>query len=159
MNLNSLRVLLAAPFASLFLVLSLCAFVIQPPASTGFRIPMVRLHRNSQEGLVCDGRSEFVRLTKDGKIWINETELPMNQLRPTVTTLMENRAERVIYVVVDSDVSYGQFADLLDKVEGTTADLHILVISGENRRTLERGLDPCDYFYPEEGFVTPTAMP
>jgi biopolymer transport protein ExbD len=99
-----LRSLIAPAMASLFLMLSLCAFMVQRPASVGFRIPMVRLHHDPLEPYDCDGRTEFLRLTKDGKTWINETEIPADQVRQRVATLMEDRAERVVYVVVDSEL-------------------------------------------------------
>jgi hypothetical protein len=38
MDLNRLRLLVAAPMASLFLVLSLCAFVMQQPGSVGWQV-------------------------------------------------------------------------------------------------------------------------
>jgi biopolymer transport protein ExbD len=132
-----LRTLIAPAMASLFLVLSLCAFVVQRPASVGFRIPMVRIHHNPQE-ISCDGRFEFFRLTNDGKTWINSTEIPADQVRLKVADLMENRAERVVFVVVDSELSYGQVVEFLGKIEGATDDLHVIVISGEIRREFMR---------------------
>lgn len=120
--------------ASLFLVLCLCAFVVQRPESVGFRIPMVRIHRTYQHEFSCDGRFEFIRLTRDGKTWINATEIPTDQVRQRVAALMENRAERVIYVIVDSELSYGQFAAFMDRIEGATDDLYVIVVSGETRR-------------------------
>ena len=130
----------------------------------GFRIPMIRIHHNPQE-ISCDGRFEFLRLTKDGRTWINEAEIPVEQLRQRIATLMEDRAERVVYVIVDSDLSYGQFTAFLDRVEGATDGLHVVVFSGEIRREFERpralvnpltrhelGQEPsevCDFIYPE----------
>jgi hypothetical protein len=129
-----IRTLIAPAMASLFLVLSLCAFVVQRPEPVGFRIPMVRIHRTYQHEFSCDGRFEFFRLTRDGKTWINATEIPEDQVRLKVAHLMENRAERVVYVMVDSELSYGQFAAFMDSIEGATDDLHIIVVSGEIRR-------------------------
>jgi len=99
---------------------------------------MVRIHRTYQNEFSCDGRFEFIRLTKDGKTWINEAEIPVNQVRQRVAALMEDRAERVVYVVVDSELSYGQFAEFLGKIVGATDDLHVIVISGEIRREFEK---------------------
>ncbi|MGA3045944.1 MAG: hypothetical protein ABSD67_04940 [Terracidiphilus sp.] len=154
MDLDRLLGLLAAPFASLFLVLSLCAFVVRMPASTGVRIPMVRIHHNPDELTDCGGRSEFVRLTKGGRTWINDSETPADQLAPAVASLMENRAERVVHVIVDSDFSYGRFAEFLDKVARSTTGLHVVVISGEVRKAFEQSHAPCDFVYPANEFTT-----
>ena len=137
MDLNRLYALIAAQLASLFLVLVLCTFEVRRPVSVGFRIPMLRIHRTAQDEFSCDDRSVFLRITRDGKTWINATEIPADQVRSTVATLMENRAERVVYVVVDSELSYGEFARFLDSVEGATEDLHVVVVSGEIRRQFE----------------------
>jgi biopolymer transport protein ExbD len=155
MDLNRLLAILAAPFACLFLLLALYTFAVQKPASTGFRVPMIRLHHNPQEPTDCGGRTEFVRLTRDGKTWINEDEVAPDRLARTVSRLMENRAERVVYVVVDSDLSYGQFAGFLDKVEGSTTDLHVVVISGQILRAFQMNHDVCDFVYPATEFARP----
>jgi biopolymer transport protein ExbD len=153
MDFNRLLAVLPAPFAGLFLVLSLLAFVAQTPVSEGIRIPVIRLHHDAQEPTDCDGRSEFVRLTADGKTWINSGEVPENRLTVTIADLMENRAERVAYLVAVSDLSYGQFAGVLDKVTGAATDLHIVVVSGEIRRALEtNGELLCDFVYPAVEF-------
>jgi len=155
MDLNRLRLLLAAPLASLFLVLSLCAFVTQRPASSGFLIPMVRLHHDPQEPLGCDGRPEFIRLTHDEKTWINEAEVPSDQLPHAISDLMENRAERVVYVIVDSDLSYGQFAAFLDRIANSTTDLRVVVVSGEVLIAFKKRPDHCDFVYPINEFAPP----
>jgi len=148
MDFNRLRLIVAPALASLFLILSLCAFVVQRPVSAGFRVPMVRIHHDPQEPYDCDGRPEFLRLTKDGRTWVNEAEIPGGQLASTVASLMENRAERVVYVMVDSELSYGQFAGFLGKIAAATSDLHVVVVSGEVRRAFEKRPDLCDFVYP-----------
>lgn len=153
MDLTRLRTLLAAPFARLFLLLSLCAFVVQRPPSTGFQIPVIRIHHNPQEPTDCGGRSEFIRLTRDGRTWINEDEVAPGRLAPAVSELMENRAERVVYVVVDSDLSYGEFANFQDKVSGATTDLHVVVVSGQILRAFQKSHDLCDFDYPPNTFA------
>jgi biopolymer transport protein ExbD len=154
MDLNRLRLLVAAPMASLFLVLSLCAFVLQQPRSVGIRIPMIRIHHNPHKPYDCEGRPVFLRLTKDGRTWMNSEELPADQLRQTVVNVMENRAERVVYMVVDSELTYGQFAGFLDKIEGATNDLHVVVVSGEVLREFEKNHDECDFIFPESEFTS-----
>jgi biopolymer transport protein ExbD len=146
------RVLIAPAMASLFLVLSLCAFVVQKPESVGIRIPMIRIHHDPHEPYDCGGRPVFVRLTRDGKSWINETEVTSNRLVPVVSALMENRAERVVYVVVDSDLSYGQFVTFLDRIKGATDDLHVVVVSGVILKAFKENHDLCDFIYPGNDF-------
>jgi biopolymer transport protein ExbD len=113
---------------------------------------VIRLHHNPNEPTDCGGRVEFVKLTKDGRTWINDTEVSSNRLAPTISALMENRAERIVYVVGDSDLSYGQFVEFLGKVKNATTDLHVVVVSGEILRAFEENHDLCDFVYPEKEF-------
>jgi len=85
---------------------------------------------------------------------MNSEELPADQLRQTVVNVMENRAERVVYMVVDSELTYGQFAGFLDKIEGATNDLHVVVVSGEVLREFEKNHDECDFIFPESEFTS-----
>src|SRR5271169_6761579 len=137
MDVNRLFSLLAVPLAGIFLILILCTFAMRKPVSTGIRIPVIRLHHDPNEPTDCGGRSEFIRLTRDGRTWINEDEIPRDQLVPKIAELMESRVERAVYVVVDSEMSYGQFAEFLGQVAGAATDLHVVVVSGEVRRALE----------------------
>jgi biopolymer transport protein ExbD len=168
MDPDRLRVLLAAPLASLFLVLSLCAFVVERPVSTGIDIPMIRIHRDPNRALDCGSRAIFMRLTADGKSWMNETEIPTNQIESTIAAKMENRAEKIVYVFVDSELSYGQFMWFTNKLSRAVPSLHLLVISGEVRRefvasrakfgkAFDKGqfvkmepLDECDFVIPKQ---------
>jgi len=142
--------LLAAPMASLFLILLVFGLIDWRPASVGFRVPMIRLHHDPNEPSDCGGRAEFVRLTKDGRTWINSEEIPAGQVQAAVAAQMANRAERVVYVVADSELSYGQFASFLDRVSGATSDLHVVLVSGEIRRAFEKNYDVCDFRYPDK---------
>jgi hypothetical protein len=74
-------------------------------------------------------------------------------LVPAIAELMENRAERVVYVVVDSELSYGQFASFLGKVKGATTNLHVVVVSGQVLKALQQGHDLCDFVYPASEFA------
>jgi biopolymer transport protein ExbD len=154
MDLNRLRLLVAAPMASLFLVLSLCAFVLQQPRSVGIRIPMIRIHHKPMEMTDCGGNSVFLRMTKDGKTWMNSEELPADQLRQTVAKVMENRAERVVFVVVDSELTYSQFTGFWEKIAGATSDLHVIVVSGEVLREFKQNHDVCDFVISESEFTS-----
>jgi len=148
MNLDQLRAMLAAPVASLFLVLLLCAMVVSRPAATGFFVPVIRLHHNPNEPTDCDGLAELIRLTADERIWINGEAVQRDRLSSRIAEIMSNRAERIVYVVVDSRSSYGQFASFLDAVAGSTPELHTVVVSGEVLKAFEKDHDLCDFVYP-----------
>jgi hypothetical protein len=95
-----LRTLIAPAMASMFLVLSLCAFVAQSPAPVGMHLPLPQARMVPHED--CDflsDRNIVVQLQKDGNIRINETQVSHERLRPILTEIYAYRAEKFIYIV------------------------------------------------------------
>jgi hypothetical protein len=86
-----LRSLIAPAMASLFLMLSLCAFMVRRPASTGIQIPMIRLPEQSRNDCSDPNRIVYFRLAQDGTVWLSSTEIPTDRLTMIVEEVMENR--------------------------------------------------------------------
>jgi hypothetical protein len=80
---------------------------------------------------------------------INGRDIENRRLGPVIGEIMETRAERVVYVVPESEISYERFAQALDTLNGSAQDLHIAVLSGHLRQAFfERRLSPCDLAWP-----------
>ena len=139
MDLNRLRSLLAAPLASLFLILAFCTFELQKPPSVGMVLPLARVREIP--GYNCPGvdRTIYAQLHKDGSYWINETQVPANELRLRLAEIYENRQEKILPISSDPDVSYGEFANFYSKVESSTSNLRIIL----RTRQLDAQLDLC----------------
>ena len=153
MDLDRLLSIAAAPFCCMFLIVLVVSMArVRPQGSVGHSVPVVRIHHDPQEPTDCGGRTEFIRLTKDGRTWINEDQVPANRLVQRIAGLMKNRAERVVYFIADSELSFGQFAEFLDKVSGATSDLRVVVVSGEARRAFEKSHDVCDFVLSPDSF-------
>lgn len=155
MDLDRLRSLLAVPMASLFLVLVLCVFGVQKPPSVGIHLPLpkVRVHPYKDCDFLSD-RSIVLQLHKHGSTFINETRVSHEELRSILVEIYENREERVIYILPDSDVSFWEFADIYNKVASSINGLHIVLstklLDGELHQCPEGsscGLDWPDHTY------------
>lgn len=130
--------------ASLFLVLSLCAFVVQRPKSVGMSVTILKVWVHPYKD--CDflsDRSIVVQLHKDVSIRINETRVSPDELRSRLALIYENREEKVVYILSDSDVSFGEFADIYNRVASSTSNLHIVLIT----RQLDKELQQCPSGY------------
>jgi biopolymer transport protein ExbD len=140
MDPNRLRVLLAAPLASLFLVLSLCAFVVQKPASVGIHLPMERAQIDpTRHCEVLDGTVSLV-LHKDGSAWLNNiTPFSASELGPKLSEIYAPRFEKLIFLYPDSEISFGDFAKVYNIVSSSTNDLHIYLTSPQ----LDEEFDTC----------------
>ncbi len=158
MDLNRLRALLAVPMASLFLVLVLCVFAVQKPGSMGMRIPIIRMPEMPKNDCSDPNRIVYLRLAQDGSVWLNSTQIPLDQLTAIIKVVMENRSDRILYVVADPHISYGQFQSLLDKIAAAKLVLHIALLTDQFRAGLERehGQAYCELEWPEN---EPSSMP
>jgi biopolymer transport protein ExbD len=139
MDLDRLRLLVAAPMAGLFLILSLCAFVMQRPASVGMWVPMLRVREIPDYDCPGVDRTIVVRLLKSGIIKINETDVLANELRARLAEIYENRQEKILPVYSDPEVSFGDFATFYANVVSSTSDLHIIL----RTRQLDAQLEQC----------------
>jgi biopolymer transport protein ExbD len=142
MDLNRLRVLVAAPLASLFLVLVLCTFEVQKPVSVGMRIPLTRVQMISDYHCPGVDRTIVVLLHKDGSYWINETQVPAHELRTRLAEIYEDREEKILPLFADPDASFSEFADFYNKVASSTSNLHIIL----RTRQLQADLNLCPEF-------------
>jgi biopolymer transport protein ExbD len=132
------RALIAPAIASLFLVLSLCAFMVQRPSSVGIRIPLLPLHPEAHPPGYCNYMPIVFWLTQDGRMWINVYEQSPDKLSAKITEIMEYRADKRVYVVSDSGVTYGKFVDFLSRIVGASPDLHVVLLSGQLRHEVEQ---------------------
>jgi biopolymer transport protein ExbD len=139
MDLSRLRALVAAPLASLFLVLVLCTFEVRRPVSAGIHVPITRVRTDPIDS--CEGVDRWivVLLHKDGSAWINEAPVPAGELRSRLAEIYENRKYKLIYMFSDPDVSFGEFANFYNTVASSTSDLQI----GLRTRKLEAQLERC----------------
>ena len=163
MNAWQIRMWLAAPMASLFLILGVCAFAIQRTPSEGIYIPVLRLSAQFTENeFSCDGRFHFVQLMADGTTKLNEQSIPFEQLEARLAERMEGQLAKAVFVVPDSDISYQRFVAALDAIHNASSDVHIGVLSGELRHQYQQGWEsdglleprhvPCDLIWPSQEF-------
>ena len=142
---------MAAPFSAVFLILTLWVMAATQVEPVGVYLPVLRLARRAPL-YSCDGRFVFVQLLSNGETRINGQLVQHdNDLGPLVRTIMESRAERVVYVVPDTQIQYGRFVEALSILHNAAADLHLAVLSGRLRdEYFSRGLEPCDIAWPQE---------
>lgn len=102
-------------------------------------VPIVPLHPEAHPSGNCNSRATVLWLTLDDRMRINESVIPSRKFRPTITDIMENRTERKVYVFAESGVTYGQFADFMDRVVGASPNLRVILLSGQLRQEVKAG--------------------
>jgi biopolymer transport protein ExbD len=142
---------LLASMVGLLLILSICAITSEKPASTGMHVPIIRFGVLPNEG--CDAvnsRSIVISIKSDGSILINETHIPLGELKGRLTDIYTNRSVKLAFIMPDPDVTFGKFANAYDMVASSTQDLHIGLLSPQLVNApaqCDSALD-CDLFWP-----------
>jgi biopolymer transport protein ExbD len=134
-----LRALIAPAMSSLFLVLSLCAFVVQRPQSVGMDIPILKVWVHPYKD--CDflsDRSIVVQLRNDGSTRINQTLVSPDELRSRLAEIYESREEKIVYILSDSNISFTKFANIYNKAVSSTSDLHVVLITSQLDREFQQ---------------------
>ena len=153
------RTLIAPAMASLFLVLSLCAFVMQGSEPVGVHVPMPRIQRHADWRECEDDMPIFVIIHKNGSVFIRQTQESPDDLAPTIALIMSNReTERAVYVMPDSDVPFSLVAEIYDKIPSLTENLHVFLVTeqiksfAESNDVSEMHVGICDFEWPENGY-------
>ncbi len=120
--------LMAAPMAAVFLMLALMHFTFIKPDSRGEKISLLK-RKTTPLNEICDGRVEVLQIKSDGSTWINSEQFSDDQAIKQFQHLMENRAERVAYVVIEPGVSVQRAIDSIDKIHNSTDDLHMALLT------------------------------
>lgn len=156
-----------APLASLFLALSLYAFLAGAPRPVGIRVPTLKLRQHSP-GYACeDDRWLVVWLRDGGKVQINETPIDREQLAAKIKLIFENRIGRVAYLLADPEVSFAEAAWAIDRIESALPGMHVILLTPEFKKLtmlppLRVDAKPhdyvpsCDWEWAENGFDAPS---
>ena len=169
MDFNRLQSLIAAPLASLFVILCLCWFGAQRPREpVGINVPTLKMRRHSV-GYGCeDDRWVVVWLRGGGKLQINETPMEREQLAPTIRLIFENRVSRVAYLMADPGVNVAEAAWALDSIGSATSGMHVVLMTPNFKKLAELPvpvhivpnpgpyIPPCDWEWAENGYEAPS---
>jgi len=157
MGLERFRTLLALPFASLFLILLACMFVVQRPASMGIRISIMRLRPVPLSN--CEFNGFTVHLRSDGIVVGSGLEgpVPEETVLSRIKEARDNIQDETIFVIADPDVPYSKFAQLIADIHNAAPPDHIGVVTREGQITehqyssgkaLEMLADRCRFEWP-----------
>ena len=123
----------AAPLASLFLILSLCAFSMKP-AATGEMLFPAQILPSQDCG---DGNPIFFLLKSDGQAIVNRQLMPVHQAFDRISREMDHRAERSVYISADPEVSVDEVVHAINQMLHDTPDLILSAFTTSQRRRFE----------------------
>lgn len=141
----------AAPLASIFLILSLCAFRLRQAPSTGERLILTRVVSNCG-----DGREIFFRLGEDQVVDVNGVPMPTLQAISYVGEILKTRAEKAIYFSAAANTSLAEVETVMARLRTDTPDVFIFAVTSEELSSLRNKLSPPGSDYAGERCIAPS---
>jgi biopolymer transport protein ExbD len=76
-----------------------------------------------------DSRRVVLQMASDGALRINQDGVGENELVPNLTTIFKTRAEKIIFVKADTELSYDIFIYRIGKLKRAIPDLRMVLMT------------------------------
>jgi biopolymer transport protein TolR len=104
------------PFVDVMLVLLIIFMVTAPLLTVGVQVD---LPESNADSLQSDNEPLELTISKDGNIFIQETEVNIKELIPKLIAITDNRLDTKIYVRGDEVINYGKVMRVLGELSGS----------------------------------------
>ena len=104
------------PFVDVMLVLLIIFMVTAPLLTVGVQVD---LPERNADSLQSDNEPLELTISKDGNIYIQETEINIKELSPKLIAITDNRLDTKIYVRGDEVINYGKVMRVLGELSGS----------------------------------------
>jgi biopolymer transport protein TolR len=103
------------PFVDVMLVLLIIFMVTAPMLTVGVPIDLPKTEANTDNG---GGQKEplTVSVNADGKIFIQEMEITLDEIVPKLTAISKSGFEEIIYIRGDRRTNYGALMQIMGKI-------------------------------------------
>ena len=98
------------PFVDVMLVLLVIFMVTAPMIQQGID---VELPKTQSEGLKSPSEALVVTVKRDGQIFVQRSEVPMQELEAKLDSIFAARGDREVFLRADEQVAYGTVARTL----------------------------------------------
>ena len=98
------------PFVDVMLVLLIIFMVTAPLMEQGID---VELPKTQSQGLRNDNQPLVVTVKREGTIFVQNAQIPLDQLGAKLEAIFESRGDRLVYLRADEKVAYGTVAKTL----------------------------------------------
>ena len=110
------------PMVDVMLVLLIIFMVITPMLSKGVSVDLVMTKNPIPMQAADKSDAIVVAVTRDGKTYLNTTQLPPDQLPPKVKDLLTNKLDKTVFVKADSRARYERVVDVVDNLRAAGVD-------------------------------------
>ena len=124
------------PMVDVMLVLLIIFMVITPMLSKGISVDMVKTVNPVSMQAADKSDAIIVAVTRDGKTYLNTTQMPAADLPGKVKDMLTNRLDKMCYVRADSRARYEKVVDVVNNLRAAGVDqLGLLTEQMQRKRT------------------------
>jgi biopolymer transport protein ExbD/biopolymer transport protein TolR len=110
------------PMADVMLVLLIIFMVVTPMLQKGVSVDMAKTNNPSTMTEADKEDSVLVAVARDGKYYLNQDRISIDDLTTKVTDLVANRIDKTIYVKGDYRAKYGDVVAVVDSLRNAGVD-------------------------------------
>ncbi|HTT66308.1 MAG TPA: biopolymer transporter ExbD [Bryobacteraceae bacterium] len=110
------------PMVDVMLVLLIIFMVITPMLSKGISVDMVKTVNPVPMQAADKSDAIIVAITRDGKTYLNTTQMPPDQLPGKVKDMLTNRLDKMCYIRADSRARYEKVVDVVNNLRAAGVD-------------------------------------
>jgi len=110
------------PMVDVMLVLLIIFMVITPMLSKGISVDMVKTINPIPMQAADKSDAIIIAVTRDGKTYLNTTQMPADQLPGKVKDMLTNRLDKTCYLRADSRARYEKVVDVVDNLRAAGVD-------------------------------------
>jgi biopolymer transport protein ExbD/biopolymer transport protein TolR len=110
------------PMVDVMLVMLIIFMVITPMLSKGVSVDLVKTRNPIPMQAADKSDAVLVAVTRDGKTYLNTTQLAPADLPPKVKDLLVNRLDKTVFVKADSRARYERVVEVVDNLRAAGVD-------------------------------------
>jgi biopolymer transport protein ExbD len=110
------------PMVDVMLVLLIIFMVITPMLTKGIQVNMVKTKNPIAMQAADKSDAILIAVTKDGRSYLNNTQMPPEDLAPRVKDLLTNRLDKTVFIRADQRAKYEKVVDVVDNLRAAGVD-------------------------------------
>jgi len=123
------------PMVDVMLVLLIIFMVITPMLTHGVSVNMVRTHNPVPMQAADKSDAVLIAVTRDGKVFLNNTQLKPEDLALKVKDMLTNRLDKECFLRADQRAKYQTVLDVVQNLQSAGVDqLGLLTEQIENKK-------------------------
>ena len=110
------------PMVDVMLVILIIFMVITPMLTKGASVDMVRTKNPIAMQAADKTDAVIVAVTRDGKTYIGNTQVPADQMAPKVKDLLTNRVDKEVFMRADARARYEKVVEVVNNLRAAGVD-------------------------------------